>query len=52
MSGRFDPFGDLEEKAKAARLQYYEDVRRERETEEAVRRENVVLEREVSGKLG
>lgn len=52
MSGRFDPFGELEEKAKAARFQYMEEVRRERATEEAVRRENAVLERQISGKAG
>jgi hypothetical protein len=49
LSGRFDPFGDLEAKAKAARMQYLEDVRNEREAENRERRENEIMERQLSG---
>ena len=46
MSDRFDPFGELEQKAQRARMQYLEEVRREQEwaaLQEREKREESVI---------
>lgn len=52
MSDRFDPFGELEQKAQRARMEYLEEVRREAEwaaLQKAEEMEQREMERKESG---